>query len=211
MQTRLDKWDRQFLALAEFLAGWSKDPSTGVGCVLADSRHRIVGTGYNGFPIGVRDTEARLEDRETKLLLTQHAERNAVAFSTKALEGCTVYTWPLPTCAPCAGALIQVGVGRVVSPELPPSHERWKKDFNLAMEMYQEAEVTVDLAPAYLVPPLDQAAEQPLSALNAYTKLGEAERLFRKLGEQGDTPRHQQLKKHANKLLDLHLAWSLSL
>jgi dCMP deaminase len=208
VQSNLDKWDWQFLALAEFFAGWSKDLSTGVGCVLTDSRHRIVGTGYNGFPAGVRDTKARLENRSIKLLLTQHAERNAIAFSTKSLESCTAYTWPLPTCASCAGALIQIGIHRVVSPELPPSHVRWKVDFDLAMQMYQEAKVVVDLTSAY-VPPLRPDAGQLSGILGAYARLGETERLFRELGKQGDTEQHQKLRKHAKKLRKLQLDWSL--
>ena len=29
-----EKWDRRFLELAEQIAGWSKDPSRGVGAVI---------------------------------------------------------------------------------------------------------------------------------------------------------------------------------
>ena len=143
--TRLDKWDHRMLGLAEHIAGWSKDPSTRVGCVLADSRHRVVSTGYNGLPQGVRDTLERLEDRALKLMLTLHAEENALLFATQKLDGCTCYVWPMPPCARCAGKLIQAGIARVVAPAPTPEQtSRWSRDFDLAHQMYAEAGVVVD-------------------------------------------------------------------
>jgi deoxycytidylate deaminase len=32
-----EKWDRRFLELAEQIAGWSKDPSRGVGAVIVNA------------------------------------------------------------------------------------------------------------------------------------------------------------------------------
>ncbi|MBI2669577.1 MAG: hypothetical protein HYX20_00290 [Candidatus Yanofskybacteria bacterium] len=61
-----EKWDRRFLALAEFVAQWSKDPSTKTGAVIVDSNNRLVSVGYNGFPRGVNDSPERLENREIK-------------------------------------------------------------------------------------------------------------------------------------------------
>ena len=142
--TRFDHWDRRFLGMAEHIAGWSRDPSTGVGCVIVDPRHRIVGVGFNGFPAGVNDSQERLNNRDVKLLITQHAERNALAFSTQDVAGCAAYTGPLPPCAQCAGALIQAGITRVVSCSPSESMDRWARDFSLAKEMYQEAGVRVD-------------------------------------------------------------------
>jgi dCMP deaminase len=143
-QTRLSKWDLRFLGLAKHIGSWSKDPSTKVGCVIADSRNRLVGTGFNGFPHGVKDLPERLEDRDLKYKLVQHAERNAVAFSTNDISGCTAYVWPQPPCAQCAGALIQAGIKRIVAPDIPRDHERWGRDHELAFEMYAEAGVVVD-------------------------------------------------------------------
>ncbi|HIF04044.1 MAG TPA: CMP deaminase, partial [Candidatus Poseidoniales archaeon] len=50
-----EKWDRRFLALAEHIAGWSKDPSTQVGCVVVGVDREIRSTGFNGFPRGIAD------------------------------------------------------------------------------------------------------------------------------------------------------------
>jgi len=143
-QTRLTKWDLRFLAVAKLLSSFSKDPSTKVGCVLADDQNRIVGTGFNGFPAGVDDTDERLSNRELKYLIVQHAERNALAFATKDVTGCTAYVWPIPPCAPCAGGLIQAGIRRIVAPELSTTHERWGNDYDVSLEMYQEAGIIVD-------------------------------------------------------------------
>ena len=60
------KWDKRFLELAEHVSTWSKDPSTQVGCVIANDDRRVVALGINGFPKGIEDSEERLNDRETK-------------------------------------------------------------------------------------------------------------------------------------------------
>ena len=73
-------------------------------------------TGYNGFPRGVTDLPERLADRPTKLLLSVHAEANAVATAARSgvpLAGCTAYITH-PPCAACAASLIQSGIRRVV-------------------------------------------------------------------------------------------------
>lgn len=143
-QTNLDHWDLWYLGLAKNMAKGSKDPSTGVGCVMADSRHRFRSAGFNGFPAGINDSDERLENRETKLQLTMHAEMNALLFASSSLDGCTAYVWPLPPCVRCCVALIQAGISRVVAPELPVTHERWAENTDLAYQLYQEAGVITD-------------------------------------------------------------------
>jgi hypothetical protein len=48
-------WDDYFLSVAFLSAMRSKDPSTQVGACIVNSRNRIVGIGYNGFPKGCSD------------------------------------------------------------------------------------------------------------------------------------------------------------
>ena len=84
----LDKWDHRFLALAEHISNWSKDPSTQVGAVITHTRSkRVVSMGFNGFPAGVEDTRERLDDRETKYEMVVHAEQNALMFAGDRAEG----------------------------------------------------------------------------------------------------------------------------
>lgn len=153
-----DKWDRRFIALARHIAGWSKDPSTQVGCVVVGPDREIRSTGFNGFPRGIDDSLARLEDRTLKYPLICHAEENAIMHAARigvSLKGCSAYvTWP--PCTRCARSLIQAGVSTVLYPaglEIPP---RWTEDFEMSTAMFREAGVvihTVDMGDAFAVAP----------------------------------------------------------
>ena len=141
-------WDGRFLGLAAHIAGWSKDPSTQVGCVIVGPDREVRSTGFNGLPRGIADTRERLEDRERKYPLICHAEENAIMHAARigiSLKGCTVYvTWP--PCTRCARSLIQAGVSEVVYPASAKVPERWAEDFTLASEMLAEAGVTLRAA-----------------------------------------------------------------
>ena len=71
------KWHIRFLELTTVIAGWSKDPSRGVGSVIVSPDRQIIATGFNGLPRGVEDLPERLE-RPTKYDLIVHAEMNAI-------------------------------------------------------------------------------------------------------------------------------------
>jgi dCMP deaminase len=139
-------WDRRLLGLAEYVAAWSKDPSTKVGAVITRPDHRIVSIGYNGLPIGVKDTEDRLAVREVKYRVMVHAEANALVTARGSVEGCLLFTWPFPPCAPCSALFIQAGILRICAP-VPSAAiwERWSVDLELAAEMLDEAGVILDL------------------------------------------------------------------
>lgn len=108
------KWDYRFLELAESVSKWSKDPSTKVGSVIVDSKRKVIGMGYNGFPRGVDDSEERYNDRETKLLFVCHAERNALDNAPGSVEGATLYATMFP-CNECCKSIIQKGITKVVT------------------------------------------------------------------------------------------------
>jgi dCMP deaminase len=141
--TREEKWDRRFLALAEHVAQWSKDPSTQTGAVIVDPNNSVVSLGYNGFPRGVQDLSERLENRELKYKIIVHCERNALLFAKRDVAGCRLYTWPFMSCVPCASMVIQAGITKVIAP--PSDNPRWIEDFKLAQELFAEAGVTVKL------------------------------------------------------------------
>ncbi|MDP6906141.1 MAG: dCMP deaminase family protein [Candidatus Thalassarchaeaceae archaeon] len=136
-----DKWDKRFLDLAGHISGWSKDPSTKVGCVVVGEDREIRSTGFNGFPRGIKDDSERLSDREQKYPLICHAEENAIMHAARiglSLKGCTAYvTWP--PCTRCARSLIQAGVIEVVYPEDSEVPERWMHDFDTSTQMMTEA------------------------------------------------------------------------
>jgi len=136
---RLTDWA---IGLAQHIALLSKD-STQVGAVIFDAKRRIVSAGYNGFPRGVEDLPERLADRATKYRMTQHAEVNALAFSTAPLDGCTMVVTH-PCCAQCAGAAIQAGIATVIYPTPDDAMAaRWADDMALASAMFREAGVAV--------------------------------------------------------------------
>ena len=141
-------WDGRFLGLAAHIAGWSKDPSTQVGCVIVGPDREVRSTGFNGLPRGIADTQERLEDRELKYLLICHAEENAIMHAARigmSVKGCTVYvTWP--PCTRCARSLIQAGVSEAIFPASAEVPERWRGDFTLAKDMLAEAGVTLRAA-----------------------------------------------------------------
>ena len=140
----LTKWDRRFIRIAEEVCLWSKDPGTKVGCVLVNER-RILSTGYNGFPQAISDDLERYIDRDYKLSVTVHAEKNAILNAAKngtKVEGSTLYV-TFPPCSQCASAIIQAGVAKVVCPDPASSPERWRSNFIAANNLFYEAGVEV--------------------------------------------------------------------
>ena len=140
-----NKWDIRFLELAKHISGWSKDPSTKVGCVVVGEDREIRSTGFNGFPRGISDDNDRLTDREKKYPLICHAEENAIMHAARigvSLKGSTAYvTWP--PCSRCARSLIQAGIKEVVYSTAEDIPERWLDDFNISTGMLEEANVVV--------------------------------------------------------------------
>lgn len=110
-------WDEYFMAVAVLSSKRSKDPNTQVGACIVSPDKKIVGTGYNGFPIGCSDDNLPW-DREgapldTKYMYVCHAELNAILNSnTRDLKGCSLYVGLFP-CNECAKAIIQSGINEI--------------------------------------------------------------------------------------------------
>ena len=145
MKAANDKWHLRYLDLAWTVGDWSKD-TTKIGAVAVGSYGQILSQGYNGFPRGVRDTEERLSDRETKLRFTVHAEMNCIynaSLSGASLDGATMYVHGLPTCSECAKGIIQAGVRHVVCRWIEPIRmDVWRDSWKLSRQMFDEAGVT---------------------------------------------------------------------
>ena len=107
------KWDSRFLSLASEVAGWSKDPGTKVGCVLATQNNRVVSVGYNGFPAGYDDSTLSSVSREEKLSNTIHAELNAVLNANSSVSGAVAYVTHC-CCLNCCAVLVQSKISGVV-------------------------------------------------------------------------------------------------
>lgn len=105
-------WHTYFMKIAEAASERSKDPTTKVGAVIVDKHGHIIGTGYNGMPPGVDETEL-WKDRETKYKFVIHAEENALLHSTGDCRGATIYLTLTP-CAKCLGRLKSAGISNIV-------------------------------------------------------------------------------------------------
>lgn len=137
----LTRWDKRFLDLAEFISTWSKDPSTKVGAVITDNKHRIVSVGFNGFPTGI-DDDSRLLFRDEKYKIIVHGEMNAILFANRNLEGCTLYTYPFMPCPKCASMIVQTGIARVVS--YKTDNDRWEPEFKTSRQLFEEANIILE-------------------------------------------------------------------
>lgn len=141
----LTRWDFRFLSLASHISAWSKDPSTKVGAVIVRPEDRTVAaTGFNGFSRGVADTEERLADRGMKLMLTIHAEENAIANAHGRVAGMTVYVTHHP-CERCASRIVQAGIARVVCMTTPDFLSRWAESCDNAKVILAEGGVRLDV------------------------------------------------------------------
>jgi dCMP deaminase len=148
-----ERWDQHFLALAVQVARMSKDPSTKVGAVIVGPEREVLSTGFNGLPRGIADSEARLNDRETKLKLVVHAEMNAILNAARngiRLKGSTLYLaatdisgaeWGGPPCTRCCVESIQAGIVEIVSRPEKAVPTKWSDDLKLARSLLAEARI----------------------------------------------------------------------
>ena len=144
----MHKHDEKYLDLAKFFAGWSKDPSTGVGAVAIGARGQVLAQGYNGFPRGVIESEVRMKNRDIKYSYVVHAEMNCIynaGYNGTKLDGSTLYVYGLPVCNECAKGIIQVGIERVVIPKNGvEGPDRWKVSVLETHSMFNESGVIYD-------------------------------------------------------------------
>ena len=144
-----EKWDKRFMKLTEEVAGWSSCYQTNrhVGAVIVKDK-RVVTTGYNGAPAGVKSCVEKGECLRKKLNIASgtkhelcfavHAEQNAIIQATKlgvSIDGATLYCTHQP-CVICAKMIINAGISRVVYKEGYPD------DFSL--ELFKESGVLVE-------------------------------------------------------------------
>ena len=122
-----DKWDARFMELAWVISNWASCFRKGrkIGCVIVKNK-RIVTTGYNGAPAGIKTCVERGECLRKKLGIASgtkhelcyaiHAEQNAIIQAAKlgvSIEGATLYCTHQP-CIICAKMIVNSGIERIV-------------------------------------------------------------------------------------------------
>lgn len=145
----MDKWDKRFMDVAQEIAGWSScyKPDRNVGALIVKNK-RILTTGYNGAPAGVkscreRDTCMRADlgiasGTQHELCYGIHAEQNAIIQAARlgvSIDGATIYCTHQP-CSICAKMIINSGIRRVVYREPYPDA--------FAQSIFEQADVTVE-------------------------------------------------------------------
>ena len=117
-------WDEYFMSIARVVASRSNCVKRKVGAVIARDR-RIVSTGYNGTPRGVKNCNEggcprcnTFANEGTRLdeCLCSHGEENAItqaAYHGVTVKAATIYTTFCP-CLMCTKMIINSGIDEVV-------------------------------------------------------------------------------------------------
>ncbi len=147
-------WDTYFMGVAKLSAARSKDPKTQVGACIVNQKNRIVGIGYNGFPIGIDDDtypwQSDGDFLDTKYPYVVHAEPNAILNSTVSLDGARLYVTLFP-CHECAKLIIQSGIKEIIYVENKYQEQssvkasmRMLKDAGVALRQMRSFTVMID-------------------------------------------------------------------
>ncbi|MGD9963926.1 MAG: cytidine/deoxycytidylate deaminase family protein [Candidatus Izemoplasmatales bacterium] len=136
-------WDEYFMGVAQLSSMRSKDEVSQVGACIVNQKNRIVGIGYNGFPIGCNDDLLPWEKNEkfldSKYAYVVHAEPNAILNSSVDLEGSKMYVTLYP-CNECAKLIIQSGIKEVIYLE----HKYPEQDiFEASRRLFEMAKIKV--------------------------------------------------------------------
>jgi dCMP deaminase len=114
---RRPSWDEYFMNIALAVASRSTCSRRSVGAIVVKDK-RILATGYNGAPAGLRhcDHTGGSDLRDGHCARSTHAEQNAIVQSAKygtPIDGGTMYCTAQP-CLTCAKLLVNAGIRRVV-------------------------------------------------------------------------------------------------
>ena len=122
-----DKWDKRFMEMAKLVSTWAScyKSDRKIGAVIVLGK-RVMTTGYNGAPAGVRTCVERGECLREKLGIASgtrhetcyavHAEQNAIIQAARlgvSIDGGTLYCTHQP-CILCAKMIVNSGIRRVV-------------------------------------------------------------------------------------------------
>lgn len=105
------KWNETWMRVALTVAKLSKDPNTQVGAVIVTTDNRQCSVGYNGFAVGIEETEAKWQ-RPTKYEYVIHGEINAIMNCPFDTKGCKIYLTHTP-CHRCIAHLVNAGITEV--------------------------------------------------------------------------------------------------
>ncbi|GGD71752.1 deoxycytidylate deaminase [Paenibacillus nasutitermitis] len=141
-------WDTYFMDIAYMVSTRSRCLRRHVGSVLVQGK-KLLGTAYNGAPMGVADCseagcmiveelELQITGGEEQMIKKQrcirtiHAEQNLLLFTDRIdREGSTVYVTDQP-CWTCANMLANSGINEIVY------HRSYPKDSDKVVNLMQQ-------------------------------------------------------------------------
>ena len=138
-------WDEYFMKLASEVATRTTCLRRAVGAVIVKDR-RILATGYNGVPTGLRHCNVvgclrqQLNDpsgQRNEICRGLHAEQNAILQAARYginIEGASIYINTQP-CVVCAKMLINAGIKEIIYQNPYPDE--------LAMDLLKESDIKV--------------------------------------------------------------------
>lgn len=144
----MNKWDERFMEMAETVAGWSScyQENRHVGAVVVRDK-RILTTGYNGAPEGIKSCKERGEclrrvrniasGTMQEVCYAVHAEQNAIIQAARlgiTLDGAVLYVTHQP-CVICTKMILNAGIKKVIYKYGYPD------DF--ALELFKESGVEI--------------------------------------------------------------------
>jgi len=141
-------WDGLWMTVATAVSMRSLCVKRQVGAVVTDASHRVLGTGYNGPPAGLKINEpcdfwCPQGAGQADACLSLHAEINALLYTDRRLrEGGTIYVSTAP-CLKCSLAIANSGIGRLVCP--PPDEHHDDAEVRLSRNLFINADVLVDI------------------------------------------------------------------
>lgn len=148
MEKNRPTWDEYFMEMAELARTRTTCLRRGVGAVIVKD-NRVLATGYNGVPKGVKHCEecggclreqlGVPSGQRHELCRGLHAEQNAIiqaACMGCSIEGATLYCTTQP-CIICTKMIINAGIKRVVIKESYPDE--------LAQQMAAEAGLKIEV------------------------------------------------------------------
>lgn len=163
MTSQRKDWDTYFMDIAYMASTRSQCSRRRVGTVLVQGK-KLLGSAYNGAPMGVPDCseagcmlteelELRIVDgreemvKKQRCIRTIHAEQNLLLFTDRHdREGSTVYVTDQP-CWTCANMLANSGIAEIVY------HRPYPKDADKVMSMLETRGIRFQQLDGYTPPP----------------------------------------------------------
>ncbi len=147
-QAKKDKWNKYFMDIAEVVRTRSDCLTRKVGAVIVNPNNRIIATGYNGSPKGIKNcneggcqrcalsVKGKISSgQQLDKCICVHAEENAVIQAANegiSTDKAICYCTNLP-CVHCAKILIQAGISCV--------YYRENYDSPLTVSLFKEAKL----------------------------------------------------------------------